>query len=221
MMPTVRSCHTSGSRSSEPQFPAASPASSDAGTVGSLATICVMRREASVSRRPSFGNLTGRSAATHAQQLVAVARSPEQGHLVGTELMGHRLPGGGEFGERASTRHGSHDALEGVLPHVASRRRLIARETDGEREAAGFRGVGADCRPACRRTGDDVALSVGDVEVCQAHQLVERLDALGADRGVAVPSESDERRDQRCSGGIGVDAGDQGAVKLDSSERAA
>ena len=54
-----------------------------------------------------------------------------------------------------------------------------------------------------------------DVEVGEHGELVEALDALGADGRADVAGEAHERLDQRHARRVGVDVADQGPVELD------
>src|SRR6185436_5553500 len=106
----------------------------------------------------------------------------------------------------ASAGQQRHDVLEVVA----------ARESQGggERHHARVYGFVRRRSPGLARTGDDVALAVGDVEIGKPYEVADGLDALGAHRGAAVTSVSDERGDQRCAGRVVFDAGHERAIEL-------
>jgi hypothetical protein len=76
-------------------------------------------------------------------------------------------------------------------------------------------GLGCDGRPRGGGARDQVALAVRDVEVGETFELLQRLDAFGADGRIDVPRVADEGADQRSLGRVAVDAGRQRAVELD------
>ena len=85
----------------------------------------------------------------------------------------------------------------------------------GERDPADLGGDRRDLGPRRLGARKNVALAPLDVEVGEHGELVEALDALGADGRADVAGEAHERLDQRHPGGVAVDVVDQGAVELD------
>ena len=77
----------------------------------------------------------------------------------------------------------------------------------------------AQLGPAGRGPRERVALRVGGVEVDEHAQVVEILDALGADRGAGGRGEADQRLQQRLARAVGVRAVDQRAVELEDVGR--
>ena len=80
-----------------------------------------------------------------------------------------------------------------------------------QRASAATSAATAVSMPRPRRAGaaERVALAVGDVEAPERAQLLDLLDALGADRGARARGEARQRLEQRDLGRVGVDAADR------------
>ena len=154
---------------------------------------------------------------------IAGVRELREHDAVGVDVAGDRLERGVEVLRAAGAREQAGDALQPpVLRLGLPRRRRHLGEGGGEGDGAGLGRGDAGGRPRRRRTGDRVALAEVDVQVGEALEVLERLDALGADGGADLRA---KRTNDSISAALGrdrsCDAGDERAVELDDVGRAA